>query len=425
MTRISPALGVVALAMIATGCGSRCQEVARARDALVNRAAARDRGPDVEVRVPFDRANTLIAELLQAEPLTVPIDVPDLGPIEITVGALTATAREVQVRQGSAGKIRFATQLDIRDGDEPVTTLAVVAEVAPVLERKDGGAELVIGFGPENLVAVSPELGPDAPKALNGTVTRWASAKLRDRIPKPVLELGAKRLATHLKGAAYKGLQKTLFKRIGEVTRLRLRLPDVPVGNVTITSTARALVVDIATELPVRRGLMPAPESDADVSVRISGSAVAELANWAIERSYLPRWYNRSLEPRTTGEFRPRFDYIADTTHPIKIYAFQERGGCSYFRVGVRASVAMAGEQVKATALDRDLERKAASPVIEWLAWMKYFLAGWIDRSKQVAMHTRLAGRGRALETRVIGATLANDELRFTLQLTGESTTPP
>ena len=43
--------------------------------------------------------------------------------------------------------------------------------------------------------------------------------------------------------------------------------------------------------------------------------------------------------------FSERFDYVAeDRSHPFKVFAFQERGGCSYFKVGVRATVAMKGD---------------------------------------------------------------------------------
>jgi hypothetical protein len=407
----------LAIGLLATGCGSRCQEVARARTALVTRAPAAERGADVEVRVPFDRANTLIEALLEAAPLTVPLDVPDLGPLELTVPGLTATAREVRLQAGGPGKIRFATRLEIRDDAELVTTLAVVAEVAPVLERKDGAAELVIGFGPQNLLALTVEPRPDATHPLRAAVARWLPAKLRDRVPAPLLDAAADRLGHHLTGAAYRGLQATLLKRLGELTRLRLRLPEVPVAHVAISSTARTLVVGIATDLAVRRGLTPTTDPDDEVSVRISGSAAAELANWAIDHGHAPRAYDRSLKPRPEGEFGPRFDYVTeDRRPPLKVYAFQDRGGCSYFRVGIAPELAMEGDRLKVTARDRDLERTCASPVLEWLAWMKYFVAGWVDRSKVVAAHTRLAGGGRALETQVVGASLSRDELRFALR---------
>ncbi len=158
------------------------------------------------------------------------------------------------------------------------------------------------------------------------------------------------------------------------------------------------------------------PGIDDQIGVRISGSAAAELANWAIEKGHAPRWYNRSIEPRETGEFRPRFDYVAeDHAHPSKVYSFQERG-CSYFRVGVKAALEISGDKLKATMLDRDLEKIAANPVIEAAAWTKYFLTGWLDESKKVAAHTNLNIGGRSLETRVVKAAIVGDEVRFELQ---------
>jgi hypothetical protein len=414
---------IAVAAVVATGCGSRCKDVESARTALRTRVAAANRGADVQVRVPLERANTLIAELLRAEPVSMAIDAPDIGPIEISVKGLTATATEVKLRPGPPGKIRFATRVEIRDQEPespPVTTLVAVAEVTPVLERKDDGAALVIGLGSENLLSIKPELGPDQTRQLGDAVTRWMPAGLRDRVPRMLRDAAVRKLSSHLTGAAYTALQRTLLKRVGEVTRLRLRLPDVPVASTSITSTEQLLEVEIATDLQVRRGLAPGGGAAGDdVSVRISASAAAELANWAIEHGHAPRWYDRSLDPRPEGEFRPYFDYVAEEkAHPIKVYAFQERGGCSYFRVGVQADVGLDGDKLRATARDRVLEKKSANPVIELAAWTKYFLFGWVDQSKRIAAHTRMTAGNRTLDTQVVGAALANDELTFKLRFT-------
>ncbi|MDQ3365660.1 MAG: hypothetical protein M3680_09555 [Myxococcota bacterium] len=418
------AVVTLAITVLATGCGSRCPEVAHARDALVRRAPEPGRTADVELRVPFARANALIEALLAAAPLTVPLEVPALGPIELVVPPLTATARAVQLAAAPAGKVQLAVRIDIRDAAEVLTTLALTVVVEPVLERANGGASLVIGFGPDNLLALKPELGPDATRSLGSAVTRWIPSKWKGRVPQVALDAATRRLGDHVTGGAYRALQATLLRQVGEVTRLRLRLPDVPVARVALSSSARSLVVAITTDLAVRRGLADRRAEDDDddeVTVRLSGSAAAELANWAIDQGHAPRWYSRSLAPHPAGEFRPRFDYVAeDAAHPVKVYAFQERGGCSYFRVGARATVALDGTHVKAIVLDRALERRSASPVISWLAWVKYFVVGWSDRSKRVAAHTRVEVRGRALDTRVIGAALVDDELRFALRFTAE-----
>jgi hypothetical protein len=418
-------VAIAALVMAATGCGSRCKEVEHARMALLSRTPGADRGADVRVTIPYERANTLFDQMLREEPLVVPLDVPDLGPIEITVPVVTATAREVRLVPGGPGTIRFAMRIELRDAGEEITTLALTTEVTPELERKDGAAVLAIGFGPENLLSLSPELGPDATRMLGKAVSRWLPEKVR--VPRVILDAAASKLGTHLTGAAYAALQRTLLTRLGELTRLRLRLPDVPVGTVELRSLAERLVVEITTDLPVRRGLVPVPAGDLaasrEVSVHIAGSAVAELANWAIASGHAPRWYTRGITPSSGGEFQPRFDYVAgDRAHPFKVYSFQERGGCSYFRVGIRAAVAMDGNKLKVTALDRELERTCANPVVEAAAWVKYFFVGSIDRSKRIAAHTRLAAGGRTLETQVVGAELADDELRFALQFVGGRT---
>jgi hypothetical protein len=408
---------LLALALVTTGCGSRCKEVNSARDALANRAPTAQRGTDVRVTVPFERANTLFAETLAAQPLTMALPAPSLGPIELSVPEIAATVREVRALPGAAGKIRFAISIEIRDAEAEVAKLAMVVEVEPELERTGETAALVIGFGPENLVSLKPELAPEAKQTLGGAVSRWVPTRLRDKLPQPLLDAAASKLGRHLTGGAYEVLRVTLLERLGELTRMHLRLPDVPIAKVDIRSTPALLVADIATDLPVRRGLAPARDDATEIGVAMSGSAVAELANWAIDHGHAPQWYTRSLTPSPSGEFRPRFDYVAeDRAHPFKVYAFQERGGCSYFRVGVRAQVALAGDTLTVTALDRDLEASAANPVIEAAAWVKYFLTGSIDRSKRVAAHTQLSVGGRALETRVVGAAIESDEVRFALE---------
>ena len=388
---------VLALALAACGCGSRCKTVAAVRTALTSRVGAPNRGTDVEVSVPLARANAVIEDLLKQQPLTVPLDVPDLGLVDITMGPLSATVSSLVLQPGPPGRLRFAVRLRIDDPQQEVTTIVATAEVEPMLTRANGAAEIAIGLGPENVLQLRPELGPDATAKLGGA---------------------ANKLGGHLTGAVWSALQKTLLVRLGELTKVRLRLPDVPVSHVEIHSVTspELLVVTILSDLPVRAGLRSVVVPSAEVTVRISGSAAAELANWAIDSGHAPQWYTRSLNPSPHGEYRPRFDFIPGSSHPLKVYALQERHGCSYFRVGVRAKLAMKGRDLVVTATDRDLEAMAANPALEAAAWVKYFVTGAIDESKKVAAHTRLSIGGRTLLTQVISADLANNELAFGLQ---------
>ncbi|HEY0991946.1 MAG TPA: hypothetical protein VGD80_33070, partial [Kofleriaceae bacterium] len=275
---------VMLAALSLAGCGSRCPEITVARRTLLERTATAP-GPHVEVRIPLDRANAFIAELLRAEPLAVPIELPGVGALALAGHEVTASARDVRLRPAGPDRVRFAVRIEIADARQPLTTLAVETEVTPALVRGGGATELVAGFGPENLVAVTPELGGDAERALGDAIARWLPPAVRDRLPRSLIDRGARELATHLTGAAYQALRKTLLRRLGEVTRLRVRLPDVPVARTELRSSnapSEALTIAIATDLPVRAGLAAASSTSSvadEVAVRLSSSTATELAN--------------------------------------------------------------------------------------------------------------------------------------------------
>lgn len=465
------------------GGGSRCAEVAQVRDALKARTGAPDRGADLRVSLPLHRVNELIAGALAEQALAVELPFPDLGPLRLFTSfiSLSVVVKQVQVFPGPHDLLRMAVQLELRDGvaaEKPqelpgvpsqeqlaetgklLLELSLVADVRPGLERgiivesslneeaaAAGLEELGVRFSLDDVRDVKPSLPPGAQEALVGALKRWLPRKVRDLQPDAFYSSLAKRFGEHLVNATYHRLHQGLLARLGELTSVHLALPQLPIAEAVLrtvewaaatpaspssagaspTTPAASLIVELRTTLPVRRGLAPLRPSDpasaralaGDFAIQLSPSATAELANWSIARGLAPRWYTRGLSPSPTGEFRPRFDHLAeDPAHPFQIYAFQERGGCSYFRVGVRGALAMDGSKLQATALDRSFEAASASPLLEVAAWVKYALFGSVDQSRRLAAATRLSIGARAFDAAVTGASLAPDELRFSLQLT-------
>ena len=416
------------IALLATtaalaGCGSRCADVRAARATLAARAVATAPSPDVRVTVPLARANAVIAELLTRTPWAAPLALPELGPLALVVpGGLRARLDQVALRPGAPGHVQLAVTLAIADDDATIATLALEVALAPEVERAHGDVALAFGVRPADLLAIAPTLGPDAAAALGAAIERWLPPAARGRVPPVLRDAAASRLATYLTGTAYRGLHDLLLVRLGEVTRLRLQLPDVPVADVAVRSLTdpAALLVEIHTGLPIRGGLgaPTAPASGDHVGVAVAASTVAELANWAIASGRAPRWYDRSLTPTPRGAFRPRFDYVAeDPAHPWKVHVLQERDGCSYFRVGVRVAIALEGDQLRATALDRDLERAIASPVISAAAWVKYLVVGSLDRTRRRVAHVQLTIAGHPLTTRLTQLALVDGELHAALDV--------
>lgn len=301
----------------------------------------------------------MLAELLAADP----------------IGFAVAEVTSIELAPGDPGKLRFLIVVALAGHH-----VTLVAEVTPRVEHTADASVLAFGIGPDSVIDIDRGDGRNEDES-----------------------------------AAYRLVRTKLLSRIGDLTAIRVQLPPVPVAQVTTTSTSDAMTVEVVTTLPVRRGLEPSTVTSPDITVALSGSTVAELANWAIDSDRAPQWYSRSVKPDPEGEFRPRFDYVLGS-HPFKVYSFQERGGCSYFRVGVAAEVHMEGEALVATALDRRLEESAANPAIEAAAWVKYFLIGALDKSKSIAARTEIQVAGRPLVTRVVSATYARDEVIFGLR---------
>ena len=410
---VGPSTILIALvALSAAGCGSQCRDIAARRRALGEIVRAGE--PHGRLHLPFAQADRILAGTLAEQPLERAIG-PDLVPsrLPVRLPAITARVREVRIVPAAPGRVGMAIQIEIRDSEQELVALALRTEVKPEVVRDGGTTSLEIGLGAEDLVSVQPVLGPDATRKLTDALARWLPDSLRERVPRPVLERGARELARHLTGAVYKALRATLLKRLGEVTRLRLRLPDLPIASVAVRSSAEAIDVDLVTELPVKRGLGPARPTRATdpIQLRLSGSAVAAIANWAIDSGRLPRRYTRNLKPDRDGDYRPVLEWVGSSARrPLLVHIFQERDGCSYFAVGVRPEISVAGDQLVATIRDREIERVHGSAALRIAAWLKSLVSGAADATRRIAATTQIEAGGRRFDTRITRAAL-DDEL--------------
>lgn len=388
------------------GCGERCAAIASRRDRIARRSIAA--GPHAEVWLPFERVNEVLAELVRDEPVQAPLEVPALG--MLGVKSLVATATSVRLVAAREDRLRFAMIVAIAEGERAITGMAVTVEIEPVLRA----GELLAGFGPDSLRSVRPQLDPGAEGALGDAVARWLP--YGDKVPRAMRDRAAGELASYLTGKGFGLLRDSLLKRLGEVTTLRVRLPALPIARTRIRSEARGVAIEITTTLPVRQGIATAARSD-DITVRISASTAAELANWSIANGYLPRHYTRGLDPKPDGEYTPVFDYVAGARRPAKLYLFQDRGGCSYFGVGMAFAIAMAGDKLRIDTRDRLVEDVRAAAPLEAGLWVKQLIQGPVDRSYRAAARTEITGGGRRFATRIVAADARHDEIDLALRV--------
>jgi hypothetical protein len=407
-----------AIAIAAAGCADRCAEIASRRSALLARTQVAA-GPHAQVRIPLARANAFLAALLHDQPIRVPIAGPSLGPF--AAPELVAVAREVELRPAPAGQIQFAIRIELDDAEQPIATLAVTAEVVPQFVRTADASELVAGFGPDSVLAVKSELSDQSGHRLADVVARWLPKMVRDNVPRAVIDSAAARLGEYLTSGAYDLMRDTLLRRLGDRTRLRLQLPALPITRIALAETTDALTFDITTDLPVRGGLAARAIASDEVAVRISTSTAAEIANWSIDHGYLPQHYTRDLDPVPDGAYRPHFDYVAqDKQRPVKIHLFQDRGGCSYFQVGMALHVDASDDQLNIALVDRRVEEINASGLLEAGVWLKQLIFGSVSSTRHLAAHGRLSFGERGFVTRIVRADVANDEVTIALQVVPE-----
>jgi hypothetical protein len=94
---------------------------------------------------------------------------------------------------------------------------------------------------------------------------------------------------------------------------------------------------------------------------------------------------------------------------------FQDRNGCSYFQVGLRFEIGLAGDRVEVAVHDRFVEAADAPVALEAALWIKQLIQGSVDSSYRAAAHTELTIGGRRFAARVLGAAAEGDDLDFTL----------
>ncbi len=381
------------------GCGGPCQRVAHARDVAMARPAPAT-GPHLRLRLPFAVANALIADVLAGLP-PVPVTLGRLGPLATVIGDLTAVPRAVTLGPAGPGLVHVELAVELRDRDGVLLTLATAADLDPTIDRTGDEVAITIGLTPARIDRLELDLGDDIARALGGVLAARLPAAARARVPRFVIDQVAAAATEEIASGTWLLLRHTLLPRLGELTRIRIALPPIPVASIALTSTTATaaapaeLDLAIVTSLPVRAAVAdPGPPLAADaIELAVSGSAIAELGNWAIASGHAPARYQRSLKPAPDGEYVPRLDWRDGHARPLLVHVDRVAGGCEWFTVGVTPTLAVRGERIVAGARTRTFERVLGPAYLHVAAWLKQLLQGAVSRKVAAAATVTVGGR--------------------------------
>jgi hypothetical protein len=403
------------VAAVQLGCSGPCKQV-QAEWAAVRASRPPAEAAHLRLQVPYAEANRLITSVL-GETIEVPLRLDALALVAPELAGLRLVAREVALEPGPPGRVRFTVRVELIDDRGLLLGLRAVADAAPDLELgEDGGSAVTLGLRADQLVTLEPELGARAAAALGTALV--ARVPSLAKTPKLLVDRGAARVVEELVERGHGLVRTTLLTRLGELTRLRFEIPAVPVQRIelgSLTAPTPALELALFTALPVRDGVAAAVPAAGGISVHVSGSAAAELANWAIEEGHAPRRYTRKLQPDDDGPYRPHFDWRAgQAERPLLVHLFALEGkGCAHFAAGARPHVEVEGGKVHGRVENRKLERSVGPPLLALLADLNGFFQRSVSRTRSAAASTRLTVGGRPVDLVLTSAEVTSADVHL------------
>lgn len=402
---------VAIAAAVGIGCGGRCPTP----QAQVQPPAASDSGPHLQVILPHSRLSAL-ATAVAADLAPIPIELPVPDALAPLLGAGFAVAiTEVVVTPGPPGTLALELGLSLRYRGLELAAIDAKALGRPRIKRRDPEPpRLVIGFDADAIrrLEVRSTIGAAALAGLLKVTGLRGRAEDLAALGAAITDLAS--------GPGGRAARRILVARLGEITRFTVDLPALPIAAAAVNPAAggAAVAVDITTALPVERRLAPlAPDPIAGVArIRIAGSAVAALANWAVAEKRLPGRYDRRLRPESGGKYRPFYRWRHDHRRPLRIDLHRLERPCGTIRVGALPRLAVDGPRLR-VEVSAEVEGTRGSRALAAGVWVKRLFAGPIEKSRTLAAGTRLAVGPVSLDTRLTAATIVAGELRLDLDV--------
>jgi len=413
--RLAALAALLSGAALQLGCGATCDRIEEDREEFLSKKG-KDAGTHAELLVPFAVAERLIEPQIAAvKPIE--LKIPGLGSLADYFGELTVAPTRVRLRPADPDRIGFRLDFELRSDGKKAFAMFLETEVRPEIDLAAG--KVILGFTPEALAKTKPGIPKDAKKDLGGLVYSEIPSAARIFIPRSVVDAAAGSAIELLVSEFYARAKEKMLPKLAETSRFELTLPEAPLASVGITSTDEGggrLRLAIVTTLPVRAGLAepPAgtpPPSAERITIRMSGSTVAQLANWAMAQGLVPDRYDGAGKAKKDGELRPGLDWIRGEKRPMRVILWDLDKPCMRITMSAKPSIRIVDEKLEIAAEDAETEDVEASAFTKVGVW---FYVLWKDAMK---VHKKTSSRmkatvaGQEVEAVVEKAAVEKDEL--------------
>lgn len=406
------------------GCGATCDRIEEDRERFLARKG-KNADTHAELLVPFALAERLIAPQIESvKPFTV--KVPGLGSLADYFGELSVAPTRVKLEPAAPDHVGFRLDFELRSDGKKAFAMFLETEVRPEIDLAAG--KVILGFTTEALAKTKPGIPKDAKKDLGGLIYSEIPAAARIFVPRSVVDAAAGSAIEMLVSEFYARAKEKMLPKLAETSRFELTLPDVPLASVAISSTAEGggrLRLAIVTSLPVREGIAAPPEgaappSEERITIRLSGSTVAELANWAMATGIVPDRYDSKGKPKKDGELRPGLDWIRGEERPMRVILWDLDKPCMRVTMAAKPSIRIVDEKLQIQAKDAETDDVEASAFTKVGVWFYLLWKDAMKLTQKSSSRMKIAVAGQEIEAVVEKAAVERDELALEISLSME-----
>ena len=407
-------------APLTTGCAAAaCKRVAADRQDFLARPATAA-APQMVLALPFAAlGQELTRHLGKVPPYRLALPDLSLGGVDLDLGDASARLAAITLLPAADDHLRFQVAVGLAVGKRPITTIRLEADVRPRLDLQRGA--LAVSLRPQDIASVKPVLSPDEMKRLGDYLWSQVPALARNFIDRSSLDGLVRKLGSDLLGPGWPKIRDGLLGDVGTLTEFEIDLPDLPIAALALRSSPTDLELAVTLGLPAAALAQPrgrAPGTPAHLpQLRLSGAAVAELANWAIAQGQIPGRYTREGSPSPKGEFEAGVTWEPGD-RPLRLHAWCTTKECTHVVFGGTPKVAVQGGELALRVDDAKIVEATGSAKVRAALWFAGLGRRTFEVSESAAASVAFDLFGRPMKASASAVQVGAAELAIGLTLT-------
>ncbi len=429
MTTFKHAL-LATLALLPLACAAPCEKVQASHTAFrkamlpvdLNRGRPTpeqsDGGAHLSISVPYELIDAMIAkELARVPKLKLP-----LGSISgVSLGTVQVAVAAVRARKAPAGELGFRVSIGLREGKRTILTVDVDARLRPRLDTRRG--TLAVALSGRDVLALEPSISTQSRKQLGDWIWSQLPPAAKMVVDRNTVTGLAGELADQLMGQAAAMLERDLLDDLGELARFEFDLPEeLPIRTIELAAGERYLGIDLRTPLQVAVGL-PRARARVDglhpnlVQVRLSGDAMAALANHALHDGRIPQRWTLAGEPDPEGELWAGVGWAEGASDPLEIHLWKLDSDCAHVVLRGEPHLRVDGNEIELGTEKAKVDSVVGSTKVKAGLFFSKTARRGVELIERTAAATEVEIGTSVMTARVAAAQVRGDEVVLGLSL--------